>query len=278
MSNSNDLQVSYQYKAPAKINWDLYVLPRDSSGLHPIDSLVSTVSVYDDLVIHLRQGHGINVECDVSPGRDNIVWKAIKAFLDFTKQSYYVSVEICKNIPHGAGFGGGSSDAMSTLKALDKATGSNLSTNEMLNLASQIGSDLPLFFFGGWVWVTGTGEVVQRIDIPRKTLLLVKSKASISTKLVYQQWDEYEHLKEIPDIKTRIANPYNALQYTTSQIEPEMDRIVRYLKRMPFTRNVTMTGSGTALFTEIDEDYSIQPEEIERECGCKCWLTQTTNS
>ncbi len=278
MNNSKDLPVSYRYRAPAKINWDLFVFPRNSSGLHPIDSIATIIDLWDELTIKVAKGHGIDVGCPISPGKDNIVWKAVKVFLDYTQLRFQVSVDITKNIPSGAGLGGGSSDAMHTLLMLDRITKSNLTIREMLSIAKQIGSDLPLFLYGGWIRVSGTGEFVERVIAPEKKLLLVKPDKSVSTKEVYQQWDEYQKSIEMPDIKERLIHPFNALQTATCNLVPDLKSIIIYLEGLSYTRNVSMTGSGTAVFAEINNTNSVELDCIEKECNCRCWVTNTTSS
>src|SRR5213082_570486 len=138
-----------QVLAPAKINLSLKILGRRSDGFHEIETLIAPISLYDKIDID-RQSRWIDFSCDdptVPSGDENLIVRAAKAFFEKTKISGGVSIKLQKKIPHGAGLGGGSSDAAATLRALNQLFETKLSPQELANIGSAIGSDVPFFLF-----------------------------------------------------------------------------------------------------------------------------------
>src|SRR6478752_10373323 len=138
-----------QVIAPAKINLSLRVLGRRSDGFHEIETLIAPISLCDEIKIERRSGkQKIAFRCDdpsVPKGEDNIVVRAANAFFEETKITCGVSIVLKKTIPHGAGLGGGSSDAASTLLGLNQLYGAPLAPERLTSLAAEIGSDVPFF-------------------------------------------------------------------------------------------------------------------------------------
>src|SRR6266700_7881763 len=139
-----------QILAAAKINLSLKILGRRNDGFHELDTLIVPISLYDEIRIDKRR-HGIKFLCDdssVPQGDDNLAVRAVKAFLEITKIEPAISIELKKKIPHGAGLGGGSSDAASVLLALNELFQTKLTRDDLVKLGSTIGSDVPFFIFG----------------------------------------------------------------------------------------------------------------------------------
>src|ERR1700731_885717 len=136
-----------QILAPAKINLSLRILNRRPDGFHEIETLISPISLYDKIDIE-KQSRWIDFSCDdptLSSGDDNLVVRAAKLFLERAKIKSGVSIKLEKKTPHGAGLGGGSSDAAATLRALDKLFETKRSRERLAELASAIGADVPFF-------------------------------------------------------------------------------------------------------------------------------------
>ncbi|MFA6504577.1 MAG: 4-(cytidine 5'-diphospho)-2-C-methyl-D-erythritol kinase [Treponemataceae bacterium] len=152
--------------APCKINIHLQVMGRRSDGFHDIKSVFQALSFGDELRIDsLKERFVCDVRMDgpVPPER-NIVYKAVSLFRRRTGFDGGVRIHVEKRIPYGAGLGGGSTDAASTLVALDRLSGFSLSGAELASLAAELGSDVPFFLCGGTALVTGRGELVRSID------------------------------------------------------------------------------------------------------------------
>src|SRR6266404_2501466 len=136
-----------QILAPAKINLSLRILNPRADGFHEIETVIAPISLYDEIDIE-KQNRWIDFSCDdptLSTGDDNLVVRAAKLFLKQAKIKSGVSIKLEKKIPHGAGLGGGSSDAAATLRALNELFETKLARDEMAKLGSAIGSDVPFF-------------------------------------------------------------------------------------------------------------------------------------
>src|SRR5437588_4838865 len=152
-----------QILAPAKINLLLRILNRRPDGFHEIETLIALISLYDKIDIE-KQNRWIDFSCDdptLSTGDDNLVVRAAKLFLEHAKIKSGLSIKLQKKIPHGAGLGGGSSDAAATLRGLNRLFEADLSRNELSKLGSQIGSDVPFFLFESAATGKGRGEIVE---------------------------------------------------------------------------------------------------------------------
>src|SRR5206468_6017044 len=180
-----------QVFAPAKINLSLKILGRRDDGFHEIETLIAPIGLCDEIKIKKNEG-GVEFHCDdpsVPKGDDNLAIRAAKSFFATTKLKPAVSIELKKKIPHGAGLGGGSSDAASTLLALNQIFETKLTRTELSKLGSTIGSDVPFFTFESAAICTGRGELITPIDLrARLSILLLKPGFSISTAWAYSRW------------------------------------------------------------------------------------------
>lgn len=183
-------QQRVEIDAPAKINWVLNVLGRRADGYHEIDTLMQTISLADRLTIEaisgepgLGAGSGPDAEePDAQPrltcsdpslptGPENLVWRAWEAMRRaFPGRVGAVSIHIEKRIPHGAGLGGGSSDAAAAMRALNEIFGLGAPPGRLAEIAAEIGSDVPFFIRGGLARARGRGEIIEPIPAPGATI------------------------------------------------------------------------------------------------------------
>src|SRR5213596_113486 len=191
-----------QVLAPAKINLSLKILGRRSDGFHEIETLIAPITLCDQLEIGTsNSSNGIRFSCDdpsVPAGDNNLIVRAAKAFFAATKLKPAVSIELNKRIPHEAGLGGGSSDAASTLLALNELFETKLPREALAKLAESIGSDVPFFIFESAAICRGRGELVAPVRLPQRlSILLLKPNFVVPTAWAYSRWQNSE---EIPGI------------------------------------------------------------------------------
>lgn len=145
--------------APAKINLVLEVLGKYNDSYHQIKSIVQTINLCD--ILNFELDREVSFECSESSlESDNLVMKAARLFQEVTNCRKGVQIKLDKNIPFGVGLGGGSSDAASTLLALNTLWEMNFPRSQLAHLASEVSSDASLFIYGGTVLVEGRGEKV----------------------------------------------------------------------------------------------------------------------
>ena len=176
--------------APAKINLALLVGPVRPDGFHEIASLMLPVTLADRVVVERTPGAGLDVVCDVAPGELNLAAKLVRELETRLDRTFEVRVTIAKHIPHSAGLGGGSSDAVATLVALERLFGLDLSARLRHEVAAAVGSDVPFFLWPGPQLAMGRGQVLKPVELPELDLVIAVPGHGLSTTAVYGWRDE----------------------------------------------------------------------------------------
>jgi len=250
-----------QILAPAKINVSLRILGRRNDGFHELETLMAPVSVFDE--IRIEKGHagkGIAFCCDepsVPQGDDNLVVRAARAFFDATKIEPAISIELKKRIPHGAGLGGGSSDAASILLALNELFEAKLSQTALAEMAEPIGSDVPFFIFQSAALCKGRGESVTPVKLKKQfSILLIKPDFSVSTAWAYSRW---QHSRELPDASYEVQQ-FAGQTFVNDLERPVFEKFVflAELKAWLLSQSeigaALMSGSGSTMFAVMREN------------------------
>jgi len=250
-----------QVFAPAKINLSLKILGRRNDGFHELDTLIAPISLYDELRIDAgRPRNGIQFRCDdpsVPQGDDNLAVRAARAFFETTKIEPAISIELKKKIPHGAGLGGGSSDAASVLLALNELFEVKLSRNALAEMAQPIGSDVPFFLFQSAALCKGYGEMVSPVKLNRQfSILLLKPAFAVSTGWAYSRW---QNSREIPGIRY-VAQEFADQNFMNDLERPVLEKFVflAQLKMWLLSQSevgaALMSGSGSTMFAVMREN------------------------
>lgn len=249
-----------QVLAPAKINLSLKILGRRSDEFHEIETLIAPISLYDEIKIERRTSkQGIEFRCDDSSvplGDDNLAVRAARAFFEKRKIESGILIELKKKIPHGAGLGGGSSDAASTLMALNGLFETKLPREALAKMAEDIGSDVPFFIFQSTAICKGRGELVRPIKL-RKPLfiLLLKPQFGVPTALAYTQW---RHSREIPRVSYS-TQKFAGQTFLNDLERPVFEKFVflaqlkMWLLEQPEVGAALMSGSGSTVFAVMRE-------------------------
>jgi len=250
-----------QVFAPAKINLSLKILGRRSDGFHEIETFIMPISLCDKIEIGKSDSStAIEFHCDdpsVPAGGDNLIVRAAKSFFVATKLKPAVSIELKKKIPHGAGLGGGSSDAAATLLALNELFDTKLSREALAKIAEAIGSDVPFFIFQSAALCKGRGELVTPVKLKAKLpILLLKPAFGVSTAWAYSGW---QHSREIPGV--RYSEQECAGQTFVNDLErPVFEKFVflaqlkMWLIEQAEVGIALMSGSGSTLFAVMREN------------------------
>ena len=173
-------------QAPAKINWFLKILGRRDDGFHEIESLIQKVSLYDVLKITPSDELSLKADGGISE-KENLVYKAASLLKSTYSVEAGAQMELHKNIPVGAGLGGGSSDAAATLMGLNQLWSLELSPETLGEIAATIGSDVPFFLHGPASFAYGRGEKLAPCRAKKKLhILLVKPPFEVSTAWAYK--------------------------------------------------------------------------------------------
>jgi 4-diphosphocytidyl-2-C-methyl-D-erythritol kinase len=249
-----------QVSAPAKINLSFEIQRRRADGFHEIETLMAPISLSDRITIE-RAGEGgeIHFACDdasLPAGDDNLVVRAAKVFRRTTGITAGITITLEKKIPHGAGLGGGSSDAASTLLALNELFGTALGQDRLLNLAAELGSDVPFFVVRSAAVCRGHGEIVTPISMPaRLNLLLLKPEFGVPTPWAYERW---KNSKELPDVDYSLQE-FNGVRFVNDLERAVFEKFVllahlkTWLRRQSEVAVALMSGSGSTVFAILRE-------------------------
>jgi 4-diphosphocytidyl-2-C-methyl-D-erythritol kinase len=189
MIEHNGSRAVAEVVAPAKLNLALLVGPLRADGFHEIASLMVPVTLADRVTVERTPGAGLDVVCDVAPGEQNLAARAVRELEQRLDRVFEVRITIDKAIPHGAGLGGGSSDAAASLVALERLFDLDLSPRLRHEAAMAVGSDVPFFLDTAPQLAMGRGQVLKDVVLPA---LHWSSRADValSTRMVYGWRDE----------------------------------------------------------------------------------------
>jgi 4-diphosphocytidyl-2-C-methyl-D-erythritol kinase len=248
-----------QLFAPAKINLSFKILHRREDGFHEIETLMAPISLRDELTIEPNEtGFVFSVDDPSLPaGEDNLVVRAARSFFGDVQEKPRVRITLRKKIPHGAGLGGGSSDAASTLLGLNQLYGGRLPSSRLTNMAAGIGSDVPFFLVQSAAWCRGRGEIVEPAAVPSMPLLLLKPQFGVSTPWAYRRRDS----RELPgaDFAAQSVGELsllNDLERPVFEKHILLAQMKGWLRDQPEVAAALMSGSGSTVFAVLRDSKS----------------------
>jgi 4-diphosphocytidyl-2-C-methyl-D-erythritol kinase len=243
--------------APAKLNLFLHVVGRRDDGYHLLQSVFVLIDWADTLHFHRRDDGRIQRR-DLGPvlPSEDLSVKAARALQAASGSSHGVDIELDKKVPWAAGLGGGSSDAASTLLALNRLWDLNWPRERLLPLAAQLGADVPFFVGGRNAFVQGIGDELTPIDVPLQQFAVVKPAAGLETAKIFSHPDLNRATpaaillgfladSALPGFWAK-AQGHNDLQPVAEALCPEVAQAAQWLNH--HFGNSRMTGSGSAVF------------------------------
>lgn len=254
-------------KSFAKINLALLIKGKRLDNYHELDMVMQSVNLYDEISICLNHEGKINIFCDkndIPLDENNLVYKASKAFFNFLNlKNIGVNISLKKNIPHGAGLAGGSSNASSILYGLNYLTNSNLHLSDILTISKNIGSDVSFCSVGGLCRVQGKGEIITSLKTDLKMFfVIVKPVITIYTKKSFHQFSLTQNYSETNNddlVNFIISNDFfNMEKYLINDFEKITHESILKIKQdlLIFgATNSLMTGTGSAVFS-VFIDYN----------------------
>ena len=250
-----------QLRAPAKINLSFRISRRREDGFHEIETLMAPVSLFDEITIEPNES-GIRFDCDDSSlgGDDNLVVRAAQLFFDATKAKPAVHITLRKKIPHGAGLGGGSSDAATTLLGLNEMFQANLRQEQLGELGAQIGSDVPFFIYRTVASCRGRGEIVTPTALEKPlSLLLLKPEFSVPTPWAYSRWQDSCELRGI----SYAPQEYEGMEFVNDLERPVFEKFIflaemkRWLQQQAEVGAALLSGSGSTVFAVFNNGANL---------------------
>ena len=240
----------FDIPAPAKLNLFLHVTGRRDDGYHLLQSVFMLIDWCDTLHFE-RRSDGLILRHDLSTPlpADDLILRAARLLQSTTGCTQGADISIDKSIPAQAGMGGGSSDAASTLLALNRLWKLNLPPPQLEALGLQLGADVPFFLRGQNAWVEGVGEQITPIALPPAHFCVLKPAAGVDTASIFRHPD-LERSTKPATIAVFAADPYgfghNDLQPVAKMLCPEVTQAIELLESHGL--QARMTGSGSAVF------------------------------
>jgi 4-diphosphocytidyl-2-C-methyl-D-erythritol kinase len=258
-----------QVFAPAKVNLTLKILGLRGDGFHEIETLITPISLCDEIRIEGGGNKkGIEFLCDdpsVPTAEDNLVVRAANLFFEVTGLAPVVSIELKKKIPHGAGLGGGSSDAASTLLALNQLFETELSREALAKMAETLGSDVPFFVSKSAAICRGRGELVTPIQLPgRLSILLLKPGFGVSTEWAYSRWQASRRIPRVPYAGQEFSGRtfFNDLELPVFEKFVFLAHVKMWLIKQPEVGAALMSGSGSTMFAVMRPNVSLVQTDL----------------
>ena len=244
-------------RSPAKLNLFLHIVGRRSDGYHLLQSVFQLIDWCDTLSLKQipeNEVRRINPIPGVPPESDLVV-RAAQLLKEFCQIERGVEIDLKKEIPMGAGLGGGSSDAASTLIGLNALWNLQLSKDTLANLGLKLGADVPFFIFGKNAFVEGVGEQIQEIALETQDFLILFPNQGIPTVSIFHDSELTRDHAPIT-IDGFLASPWsfqtNDCQAVAVRICPEVKQVLDWISQVIPGSKPRMSGSGSSVFTVLD--------------------------
>lgn len=240
-----------RWPAPAKLNLFLHVTGRRADGYHELQTLFQLIDLTDTLVITVREDGEIERPegpAEVAPEADLTV-RAARALKRASGTRLGASLRVRKRIPLGSGLGGASSDAATTLLALNELWGCRLALGELASLGVTLGADVPVFVQGSSAWAEGVGERLTPVELPARWYLIIYPGVAVSTREVFQS---PELTRNSPLITIRAffeSGGRNDCEPVVRAYSPEVGDALDWLARWA---SAQLTGTGSSVFAAFD--------------------------
>ena len=242
---------------PAKLNLFLHITGRRADGYHTLQTVFQIIDLCDTLHLSPRADDTIALECsDTSlSGADNLALRAAHALRAATGSSLGVSIGLDKRIPMGAGLGGGSSDAASTLLGLNQLWGCKLDLDALAQIGLGLGADVPLFVRGSSAWAEGVGEILTPVILPSKIYLVICPDCHVSTQDIFSHQQLTRNTTAIKMAAFLAGHTRNDCENVVRSLYPPVDEAFLWLHQFAQAR---MTGTGASIFAAFDSTQQAQ--------------------
>jgi 4-diphosphocytidyl-2-C-methyl-D-erythritol kinase len=261
--------------APAKLNLFLHITGRRDNGYHELQSIFQLIDLCDWLEFSQTVSPEISIDGLSSVDLEqNLIFKATQILKPYAKAYSGLNISIEKNIPMGAGLGGGSSDAATTLIVVNQLWQCGLNIEQLAELGLKLGADVPIFVHGRNAWAEGIGEHLTFIDLDQKQYIVLKPDCFISTQLLFSQKTLTRDTKPTKFCAYQLKpfNFGNNFEPVARSLYPEVNEAMQYLDKFGIAK---LTGTGACVFAEVTADMNI--DEILAHSPCKAYLVNSLN-
>ncbi len=245
------IEMPSTWPSPAKLNLFLYINGQRSDGYHELQTLFQFVDHGDAITFTPNHSGKVTIspEWPDVPLESNLIYKAAVALQAASQCKYGVDITIDKVLPMGGGLGGGSSNAATTLVALNHLWQTELSEDELAEIGIKLGADVPVFVRGKAAFAEGVGEIFQSAEPKEKYYLVVKPPVDVSTVSIFKH---PKLIRNTPkrDLSALLEHKYeNDCEKIVTELHPEVDKALSWLLEYAPSR---LTGTGACVFAEFD--------------------------
>jgi len=261
------------WPAPAKLNLFLRILGRRADGYHRLQTVFQLLDWGDSIRLRVREdGQVIRQGGDTAqiPESDDLVVKAAKLLQSASKSRLGADISVDKRIPVGGGFGGGSSDAATTLVALNRLWQTGLDTEQLAQLGLALGADVPVFVRGRTAWAEGVGEDLTPLELPVDWFLIVDPGISVPTRDLFQDPELTRDAAPatIADFVSGIALG-NAFEPVLRRLQPAVDAVLTELSQYG---QACLTGTGSGCFLRFQSQARALEVQAELPAHLRSWV------
>ena len=260
--------------SPAKLNLFLHITGRRENGYHELQTIFQLIDLCDWMEFTPISNQSISISglSEVSL-EQNLIYRAMMMLKPYAKnEKLGIHVNIEKNIPMGAGLGGGSSNAATALLIMNQLWQCGLNRDQLAEIGVQLGADVPIFIHGRNAWAEGIGEHLTFIDLDQKQYIVLKPDCFISTQLLFSQKSLTRDTKTSKFCAYQIkpSDFRNNFEPLARSLYAEVDEAMQYLDQFGVAK---LTGTGACVFTEVTTEMNI--DDILAHSPCKAYLVNS---
>jgi 4-diphosphocytidyl-2-C-methyl-D-erythritol kinase len=270
------------WPAPAKLNLFLHVTGRRPDGYHMLQTLFQLLD-YGDTLQFQPSGGSWNLQFTCSrpdlETDDNLVLRAARLLQDELRKvgagPHGARIHLDKVLPAGGGLGGGSSDAATTLVALNQLWELNLPLEQLASIGLQLGADVPVFVLGRSAWAEGVGEVLEPLDLPEDWFLVLTPPVHVATARVFGHPDLTRHSAPLRIRAFPFSGAKNDCESVTCMLYPEVKSALEWLGE--FAPEARMSGTGSSVFARFDSREQAAAVLARKPAGIEGFVARGTN-
>lgn len=279
---------AFSLPAPAKINHFLHIVGRRSDGYHLLQTLFQYLDYGDQLYFEWQAYPSITVKFKKEtphshiPLETNLIYRAARLLQENLCVQQGVKIQIKKRLPIGAGLGGGSSNAASTLIALNYLWQLNLSLPELLKLGLILGADVPFFLHGHSAWGEGIGEKLTSVELKESWLIIITPACQVTTQKMYAHQDLTRDSTAFrigsltkEEVSTLVCNLRNDFEPLVRRCYREVDAVLQWLSHYGYAK---LSGSGSSVFACFDSERQAQDALYNMPSSMKGFIAKSVNT
>lgn len=263
--------------SPAKLNLFLHITGRRADGYHLLQTLFQLLDYGDDMHFVWRDDGQVNLSPELPgvPNEQNLITKAARKLAPYKPANAGVDIQLLKRLPMGGGIGGGSSNAATTLVALNHLWRCGLTKHQLQAIGLELGADVPVFINAQTAWAEGVGEALEPIKMQPKWFLVAQPACHVSTAEIFSHKDL---TRDSPAIKVAAfleRGGKNDCEALVRRLYPAVDKALILLQK--FDRNARMTGTGACVFASFDSAEEAQQVQANLPKNLPSFIAQGIN-